>query len=99
MNEHIKSVHGNEKPFQCKQCIKRFAKPSELRNHLKTHAGERPFEWDICNASFGYSHILTRRHNKYHDGTKRFICNVCSKSYIQKNDLAKHSRNHSGKKP
>ena len=52
MNEHIKSVHGNEKPFQCKQCIKRFAKPSKLRNHLKTHAGERPFEshFSVSNA-------------------------------------------------
>jgi len=98
LNEHIKSVHGNEKPFQCKQCIKRFAKPSELRNHLRTHTGERPFECDICNASFAYSHILTR-HKKYHDGTKRFTCSVCSKSFLQKNDLVKHSRIHSGEKP
>jgi len=98
LNEHIKSVHGNEKPFQCKQCIKRFAKPSELRNHLRTHTGERPFECDICNASFAYSHILTR-HKKYHDGTKKFTCNVCSKSFLQKNDLIKHSRIHSGEKP
>jgi len=98
LNEHIKSVHGNEKPFQCKQCVKRFAKPSELRNHLRTHTGERPFECDICSASFAYSHILTR-HKKYHDGTKKFMCNVCNKSFLQKNDLIKHSRIHSGEKP
>ena len=98
LNEHIKSVHGNEKPFQCKQCIKKFAKPSELKNHLRTHTGERPFECEICNASFAYSHILTR-HKKYHQGTKRFTCNVCSKSFLQKNDLVKHSRIHSGEKP
>ena len=98
LNEHIKSVHGNERPFHCKQCTKRFAKPSELRNHLRTHTGERPFECDICNASFAYSHILTR-HKKYHDGTKKFTCNVCSKSFLQKNDLIKHSRIHSGEKP
>jgi len=98
LNEHIKSVHGNEKPFQCKQCIKRFAKPSELRNHLRTHTGERPFECDICSASFAYSHILTR-HKKYHEGMKKFTCNICKKSFLQKNDLIKHSRIHSGEKP
>ena len=57
MNEHIKSVLGNEK---WKQCIKRFAKPSELRNHLKTHTDERAFECDMCNASFAYGNVLTR---------------------------------------
>jgi len=98
LNEHIKSVHGNEKPFQCKQCIKKFAKPSELRNHIRTHTGERPFSCDICSASFAYSHILTR-HKKYHEGAKKFTCSVCHKAFLQKNDLAKHSRIHSGEKP
>jgi len=98
LNEHIKSVHGNEKPFPCKQCDKRFAKPSELRNHTRTHTGERPFECNICGASFSYSHILTR-HKRYHEGAKKFTCSVCSKSFLQRNDLVKHLRIHSGEKP
>ena len=98
LNEHIKSVHGNEKPFICSQCNKKFAKPSELKNHIRTHTGERPFECDLCNATFAYSHILNR-HKKYHDGTKKFTCNLCNKSFLQKNDLVKHNRIHSGEKP
>ena len=98
LNEHIKMVHGNSKPFSCKQCIKKFAKPSELKNHQRIHSGERPFECDICHASFSYSHILSR-HKKYHEGSKKFSCKDCGKSFLQKNDLVKHMRIHSGEKP
>ena len=98
LNEHIKTVHGNEKNLSCQQCEKKFSKPSELRNHIRTHTGERPFTCDICDASFAYSHILTR-HKKYHDGTKKFTCKECGKSFLQKNDLVKHGRIHSGEKP
>jgi len=98
LNEHIKSVHCNEKPFACQQCDKKFGKPSELRNHVRSHTGERPFKCDICNATFAYSHILTR-HKKYHQGAKNFPCKFCDKSFLQKNDLVKHSRIHSGEKP
>ena len=91
-------VHGNSKPFSCKLCEKKFAKPSELKNHQRIHSGERPFECDICHASFSYSHILSR-HKKYHEGSKKFSCNECGKSFLQKNDLIKHSRIHSGEKP
>ena len=100
LNEHIKTVHGNERPYKCEyqQCDKKFAKPSELRNHLRTHTGERPYKCDVCNASFTYSHILTR-HKKYHEGTKKFTCKFCDKSFLQRNDLVKHSRIHSGEKP
>ena len=98
LNEHIKSVHGNERPYKCDQCDKKFAKPSELRNHMRTHTGERPFTCEVCNASFTYSHILTR-HKKYHEGTKKFTCKICDKSFLQRNDLVKHNRIHSGEKP
>lgn len=98
LNEHIKTVHGNEKPFSCKQCIKAFCKPSELKNHMRIHTGERPFECEICHARFSYSHILSR-HKKYHEGSKKFSCNECGKSFLQKNDLVKHMRIHSGEKP
>ena len=98
LNEHIKMVHSNSKPFACKQCDKRFGKPSELKNHQRIHSGERPFECDICHASFSYSHILSR-HKKYHEGSKKFSCSDCGKSFLQKNDLVKHIRIHSGEKP
>ena len=98
LNEHIKTVHANERNLSCQQCDKKFGKPSELRNHIRTHTGERPYTCDICDASFAYSHILAR-HKKYHDGTKKFTCKQCGKSFLQKNDLVKHGRIHSGEKP
>jgi len=98
MNEHIKHVHGNDKPFQCKVCQKRCTKASELKNHMRSHTGERPFSCDQCGATFSYSHILSR-HKKFHAGARKFGCSICNKSFLQRSDLVKHSRVHSGEKP
>jgi len=98
MNEHVRTVHGKDKPLECNICQKKCAKASELKNHMRSHTGERPFSCDQCGATFSYSHILAR-HKKFHAGARKFGCSLCNKSFLQRSDLVKHTRVHSGEKP
>ena len=47
---HQGSVHGVERPWQCKLCGKNFARHLELDNHRRVHSGEKPFQCDVCGA-------------------------------------------------
>ncbi|XP_013786621.2 zinc finger protein 252-like isoform X2 [Limulus polyphemus] len=63
---------------------------------------ERPFQCELCSASFSRMGNYTR-HKKIHAvPTKkdhRFHCSVCEKSFIQKCDLTRHMHIHSGTEP
>ena len=47
---HQGSVHGVERPWDCKMCGKNFARHLELDNHRRVHSGEKPFQCDVCGA-------------------------------------------------
>lgn len=51
--------------YVCTQCNKRFARPSHLEIHFRTHTGERPFRCCICSKSFSQASNL-QRHMRSH---------------------------------
>nr|CDS28464.1 zinc finger protein 341 [Hymenolepis microstoma] len=51
--------------YACSQCDKRFARPSHLEIHFRTHTGERPFRCCICSKSFTQASNL-QRHMRSH---------------------------------
>lgn len=52
----------NHRPFVCLDCKKRFARPSALRLHMRTHSGERPHacQHPGCGRRFSVQSNLTR---------------------------------------
>ncbi|VDN96562.1 unnamed protein product [Rodentolepis nana] len=51
--------------YACSECDKRFARPSHLEIHFRTHTGERPFHCCICSKSFTQASNL-QRHMRSH---------------------------------
>ena len=49
--------------FSCAQCAKRYKRPEHLQRHLATHSDARPYQCQLCDATFQRSDVL-RRHSK-----------------------------------
>ncbi|XP_076267777.1 uncharacterized protein LOC143200893 [Rhynchophorus ferrugineus] len=49
----------------CAWCMRRFWSAEDLRRHMRTHTGERPFSCDICRRRFTLKHSMLR-HKKKH---------------------------------
>lgn len=51
----------------CAFCVRRFWSTEDLRRHMRTHSGERPFQCEICLRKFTLKHSMLR-HMKKHNG-------------------------------
>ncbi|XP_014241844.1 ras-responsive element-binding protein 1-like [Cimex lectularius] len=63
-NESISKDHSNRKVI-CAFCLRRFWSAEDLRRHMRTHTGERPFSCDLCSRRFTLKHSMLR-HKKKH---------------------------------
>ncbi|KAH8288389.1 hypothetical protein KR054_002096 [Drosophila jambulina] len=79
----------------CPTCNREFKKKEHLTQHVKLHAGLRPFKCseDGCDKSFSRKEHLSR-HLISHSGQKMYTCEVCRKPFSRKDNLNKHKRIH-----
>ena len=52
LNQHIKSVHLNEKPHECPTCGRSFARKQKMKDHMKIHTGEAKYTCPLCSKQF-----------------------------------------------
>ncbi|XP_063532343.1 zinc finger protein 239-like [Cydia strobilella] len=92
---HMICSHTDEKQweFTCQFCNMRRPNKNELRRHLRTHTGERPYSCDICKKSFKRKYYLVR-HIRAHNNERPFACEICNKRFVDKQECNKHLKIH-----
>ncbi|KAF3687941.1 Zinc finger protein 26 [Channa argus] len=104
LKTHLEAMHSEvvagftRKKFPCSDCEKSCNSAAELRDHQRTHTGERPYQCSFCDKRFALSGTLVR-HERLHTGITPYHCSDCGKTFAQQWTLTTHMRTHTGEKP
>lgn len=88
------------KKFSCQECSKAFKMMSTLKDHMRTHTGDKPYVCSICNRGFSQNTNL-KQHLRRHTAIKPFKCDHegCDAAFVSKGELDSHTRKHTGAHP
>lgn len=55
-----------KKKYPCNLCVRVFGWPTDLKRHMYTHTGQRPYKCKLCDATFTRNFLLQKHENKIH---------------------------------
>ncbi|CAN7985104.1 unnamed protein product [Ixodes hexagonus] len=78
--------------YECQHCQRCFQHNYALRQHLRTHTGERPYACQYCNKTFNIAHILKDHITAMHTKDFKLHCLLCGKGCVNNTKLKQHLR-------
>ncbi|KAF2356459.1 DNA binding HTH domain Psq-type [Trinorchestia longiramus] len=88
-NSSLQSPSKNTKSFCCSSCSYRTDVYHNLKIHLRTHTGERPYACPLCPYR-GTQLFHVQRHMRTHTGEKPYGCHLCPYKSNRKDHLTEH---------
>ncbi|KAK7507932.1 hypothetical protein BaRGS_00000897 [Batillaria attramentaria] len=83
---------------RCPICSRAFRGTSYLRQHMKSHTGDRPHTCPICQKSFVTKDTLNK-HLIVHTDERNFKCGECGKLFKRIGHVKEHLKIHNTERP
>ena len=96
--KHVAKHVGEEKPFDCKDCGKRFRTKMLYGMHIRIHETGFRYACAVCGHRFNQASNLKRHMATNHDMADfkpPFQCDMCIQSFLTQEILDKHRARHS----
>lgn len=95
VNDVKNRVDNTLRSYPCEFCSRLFIRKDHLKNHERTHTGERPFQCERCDKRFAKRFVMTRHlRNVHRVNTKMHKCPDCDRMFARTDHLKTHMRIH-----
>jgi KRAB domain-containing zinc finger protein len=90
----LNSCQNSILDLTCIFCNRICSTFGNLKRHMFTHTGERPFSCSLCGKGFIRKNRLFEHISSVHQGQRPYTCDICSKAFALKHNLVAHMNYH-----